>query len=74
MKLVKKELEIENPRVAGLAHYVKNYGGYPIYNGTGAKYYPFGQDVFEDLKKRLRKKTKKINFSRIFHYRKRSNV
>ena len=52
-ELVKKELEIENPRVAGLAHYVKNYGGYPIYNGTGAKYYPFGQDVFEDLKKRL---------------------
>lgn len=64
-ELVKKELEIENPRVAGLAHYVKNYGGYPIYNGTGAKYYPFGQDVFEDLKKDL-KKAKKFIFLEFF--------
>ncbi len=64
-ELVKKELEIENPRVAGLAHYVKNYGGYPIYNGTGAKYYPFGEDVFEDLKKDLRK-AKKFIFLEFF--------
>lgn len=62
---VKRELEIENPRVAGLAHYVNNYGGYPIYNGTGAKYYPFGQDVFEDLKRDL-KKAKKFIFLEFF--------
>lgn len=62
---VQKELKLENPRVAGLSHYVKNYGGYPIYNGTGAKYYPFGQDVFEDLKKDL-KNAKKFIFLEFF--------
>lgn len=43
---------------AHLAHYMMNYGGFPIYENTEAEYFPLGDDMFprflEELKKAKR--------------------
>lgn len=51
---VMEKLEANLPRVAGLARYINDYGGYPIYDSSSVEYYPFGEDMFEELKKQLR--------------------
>lgn len=44
----------ESRRAAHLAAYMKNYGGYPIYGKTYAKYFPLGDDMFPKLLEELR--------------------
>ncbi|MDO5350714.1 MAG: cardiolipin synthase [Lachnospiraceae bacterium] len=36
-----------------LAHYVKEYGGFPVYQGTSVEYFPLGDDLFPELKRQL---------------------
>lgn len=44
----------ESRRAAHLAAYMKNYGGYPVYDKTYAEYYPLGDDMFPRLLEELR--------------------
>lgn len=44
----------ESRRAAHLAAYMKNYGGYPIYDKTYAEYFPLGDDMFPALLEELR--------------------
>lgn len=39
--------------MTNLAHYVKEYGGFPIYQGTSVQYFPLGDDMFPELKRQL---------------------
>ena len=43
-----ERLEQEDYQVAGQAKYIDQYGGYPIYENSDAKYYPSGEAM--DLK------------------------
>ena len=36
-----------------LAYYIRNSGHYPVYEKTNVKYYPIGEEMFEDMKKEL---------------------
>ena len=38
---------------ANLAAYIENSGSYPVYGNTNVKYYPVGEEMFEDMKKEL---------------------
>lgn len=40
---------------ANLADYIRNYGNYPVYTNTNVKYYPVGEEMFEDMKRELEK-------------------
>ena len=40
---------------ANLAAYIENSGSYPVYGNTNVKYYPVGEEMFEDMKKELEK-------------------
>ena len=40
---------------ANLAAYIENSGSYPVYGNTNVKYYPLGEEMFEDMKKELGK-------------------
>lgn len=44
----------ESRRAAHLASYMKNYGGYPIYDETYAEYFPLGDEMFPKLLEELR--------------------
>lgn len=44
----------ESRRASHLAAYMKNYGGYPIYDKTYAEYFPLGDDMFPKLLEELR--------------------
>lgn len=46
-------LEKENPRLGGLANYLRESCGFPVYQNTDAKYYSLGEFMYEDLKKDL---------------------
>lgn len=50
-----EKLSKENRRAALLAGYMKNYGGYPIYDKTYAEYFPLGDDMFPKLLEELRR-------------------
>lgn len=39
----------ESERTAGLATYVHDKGNYPIYQNTQTKYFPIGEDKFEEM-------------------------
>lgn len=47
------ELEKDNVYVKNISKYVHHYAGYPIHRGTKTKYFPIGEDFFEDLKQEL---------------------
>jgi cardiolipin synthase len=51
---VMENLEKEDYQVATQAKYIDQFGGYPIYQNSNAKYYPSGEDMFEDLLESLR--------------------
>lgn len=57
---VEQELKKENKQVWALANYMNNYGGYPIYKNTSVKYFPLGDDKFEEMKIQLEKAEKFI--------------
>mgnify|MGYP000401715677 CR=1 FL=1 len=52
---VMERLEQEDYQVAGQAKYIDQYGGYPIYENSDAKYYPSGEAMFEELIEDLKK-------------------
>lgn len=50
---VSRKLKKESLRVNNLACYVRESGGFPIYDKTHVKYFPSGEEKFEQLKKEL---------------------
>lgn len=50
---------------ANLAAYIENSGSYPVYGSTNVKYYPVGEEMFEDMKKEL-EKAKRFIFMEYF--------
>lgn len=50
---------------ANLAAYIENTGSYPVYGNTNVKYYPVGEEMFEDMKKEL-EKAKRFIFMEYF--------
>lgn len=54
---VMERLEQEDYQVAGQAKYIDQYGGYPIYENSDAKYYPSGEAMFEELSRTLRRQS-----------------
>ncbi|MCI7380708.1 MAG: cardiolipin synthase [Hungatella hathewayi] len=50
---------------ANLAAYIENSGSYPVYGNTNVKYYPLGEEMFEDMKKEL-EKAKRFIFMEYF--------
>ncbi|MCR4717519.1 MAG: cardiolipin synthase [Lachnospiraceae bacterium] len=53
-KEIYAELKEDSPHVAGVAKYVKRACGHPVYKHSNAKYYPLGDDFFEDYLNDLR--------------------
>ncbi|MDO4710816.1 MAG: cardiolipin synthase [Peptostreptococcaceae bacterium] len=49
-----REVEAQDPNVARLTRYLNNTSGYPIYKNSNAKYYPIGEEVFEEMVKQLK--------------------
>ena len=49
-------LELDNlsPSQGNLARYMNRFGSFPIYKNTNVKYLPLGEDMFEEMKSRLR--------------------
>ncbi|MBE5922263.1 MAG: cardiolipin synthase [Lachnospiraceae bacterium] len=64
-KYTKKKVKAADPLVAGLAHYIEHFGSFPIYDNTCVKYFPLGEDKFEELKIQL-KRAKKFIFLEYF--------
>lgn len=52
--------EDEDSDTAGLARYMNDYAGFPIYNNSDAKYFSSGEEKFEELLIQLRKAEKFI--------------
>ena len=50
---------------ANLAAYIENSGSYPVYGNSNVKYYPVGEEMFEDMKKEL-EKAKRFIFMEYF--------
>ena len=50
---------------ANLAASIENSGSYPVYGNTNVKYYPVGEEMFEDMKKEL-EKAKRFIFMEYF--------
>lgn len=46
-------LKEKSQGMRNLAHYVKEYGGFPVYQGTSVEYFPLGDDLFPELKRQL---------------------
>lgn len=55
-----KELQIENPDTYGVANYIFNYAGYPIYKNTEVKYFSSGKEKYDSLMIELEKAEKFI--------------
>lgn len=58
--LVQKPVYDKESHLAGLAHYMNNYGGFPIYNNSDVKYLKTGEEKYEELLVQLRKARKFI--------------
>jgi len=50
-----RQLEQEDRQTAGLARYVGDKGGFPVYANTSVQYFRSGQEKFETLKEELSK-------------------
>ncbi|MBQ2237842.1 MAG: PLDc N-terminal domain-containing protein, partial [Lachnospiraceae bacterium] len=59
-KEVLEKLKKENRYVANLASYMNSTMYFPIYENTNAKFFPLGEDKFEEMKIQLRKAKKFI--------------
>lgn len=60
-----EQLEKTSRSNANLAAYIENSGSYPVYGNTNVKYYPVGEEMFEDMKKEL-EKAKRFIFMEYF--------
>lgn len=59
-QVVFEKLEKKSRRNANLCSYLSEAGGYPVYDRTNFKYYPLGDDFYEDLLPELRSAKKFI--------------
>ena len=50
---VMRALRKEDPQMAGLAHYVSEYGHFPVYQNSTAVFYPSGEAQFDEMKREL---------------------
>lgn len=50
-----EDLKSENKGLYNLATYTEKTGGFPIYKGAKTKYFPLGEDAFEEMLIELRK-------------------
>lgn len=57
---VKRDLVEVSPLTARFSTYMSEYAGFPIYRNTEAKYFPLGDDAFEEMKIQLEKAEKFI--------------
>ena len=55
-----EKLKLENKGLYNLATYTNKAGGYPIYEGVSTKYFPLGEDAFEEMLIELKKAEKFI--------------
>ena len=62
---VKRDLVEVSPLTARFSTYMSEYAGFPIYRNTEAKYFPLGDDAFEEMKIQL-EKAEKFNFLEYF--------
>ncbi|MDD6211943.1 MAG: cardiolipin synthase [Clostridiales bacterium] len=62
---VLESLEREDPESLGLAVYMNNYGGYPIYRNSEVTYFPLGENKFEEMLRQL-EEAKKFIFLEYF--------
>ena len=44
-----------DPACSGLAAYLNDFGGYPVYRNRQAEFYPIGEKMFEAMKEEIRK-------------------
>ena len=51
---VKERLLKEEPLAGGIADYISNWGGFPVYGNTSVTYFPSGEKKFQRLKEELR--------------------
>lgn len=64
-KAVIKELEEKSPDTAALMSYLDDNGSFPISGGNRAVYFPFGEDMWQDMLGEM-KKAKKFIFLEYF--------
>lgn len=64
-KEVYNRLKEEDQELPRLIHYMNQYAGYPIHQNTKVKFFPLGEDKFEEMKVQLRK-AKKFIFMEYF--------
>ncbi|ONI44309.1 cardiolipin synthase [Candidatus Epulonipiscioides gigas] len=57
---INDQLYSENQRVYGTAKYLKEATHYPIFNGTDVKYFPLGENYFQDMLEALEQAEKFI--------------
>ena len=50
-----EKLKLEHPDLHELGVYLDRFGGFPVYEGCHVKYFPSGEDKFEDLLTELEK-------------------
>mgnify|MGYP002420743633 CR=1 FL=1 len=50
-----KRLELRSRSNSNLSHYMKESGGYPTWDRTNFKYFPLGDDFYEDVLQELQK-------------------
>lgn len=50
---VEKNLEAEDPAINRLAHYIQRTGSYPVFQNSEVKYFPLGEDKWEEMLKQL---------------------
>lgn len=55
-----ERLKVENKGLYNLATYTGKAGGYPIYEGSRTKYFPLGEDAFEEMLIQLKEAEKFI--------------
>lgn len=46
---VLRQIKDISPETAGMAHYIRRTGCYPIYNNTDVRYFPMGEDMLETM-------------------------
>ena len=50
---LRQELAERDPGLAGLASYLENRAGFPLYRNSDVKYFPLGEDMFEEVLRQL---------------------
>lgn len=48
-----RQLKEESKRSGSLANYMNRYGRFPVYRNTNVRYFPLGEDMFEEMKRQL---------------------